>query len=107
MSDVLRSVLPAVTYRPGWELRPVDDPHEGQALWVLADVPNAYRPDEVQRLQIETFVPPLTDRAAALAWLDWRLMRIAIHEHREWFRVAGKPYSDPHGERMPPGLLAP
>jgi hypothetical protein len=102
MSDVLRSVLAEVEYFPGWRLVPSEDDYEGPTLWVLADVPNAYRPGETQRLEIETFVPPLADRDAALAWLEYRLRRIAVHEHREWFRVNGRPYSDPHAERLAP-----
>lgn len=101
--DILRDVLGEVEYVPGWEFRLDDDPYEGPVLWILADVPNAYRPGETQRLEIETYVPPLVDRNAALAWLDWRLLRVATHEHREFFRVNGKPYSDPHAERRVPG----
>ncbi len=33
-------------------------------------------------------------------WLDWRLRRIAIHEHMEWLRRDGELLNDPHAEEI-------
>jgi hypothetical protein len=43
-------------------------------------------------------LPPMRDDAALLDWLLWRCCRIECHEAREWLRLDGKPWSDPHAE---------
>jgi hypothetical protein len=93
----------AVTYLPGWTFEVEDGNHEGPWLRVNATVPDAYNQAEATVLDIHI---PLGDILAIpdltvdqlFSWLDARLMRIAEHEHHEWFQVNGDPWVDPHAE---------
>lgn len=102
--DEVRAVLAEVTYRPGWRFVLADDPYEGPAVWVLAEVENSYQPGTTTDLGIETFVPlaALAGREEFLEWLLNRCIRLESHEAREWFKVGGKPFRDPHAARAAP-----
>jgi hypothetical protein len=101
-AERLQEIVAEVSYRDSWTMTIDDEPWEGPVLWIVADVPNSYRPNETVTLRIESKVPPMADRDAFLAWLLWRLIQIESHEAREWFKVDGKTWSDPHAERITP-----
>lgn len=94
----LRTALSRISYRPGWELSIWEDQHEGPVLRIVADVPDSYHPSQRVDLGIDTYLSP-NDRDTIVAFVrfvDWRLQRIANHEHREWFKLNGRVISDPH-----------
>ncbi len=102
-SQDIRAALAAVTYKPHYAFH-FTESREGWTMWITCSaMPNAYRPDEPFRFEVETFIPRyLADVEAFYDWLAWRLEFLEAHEAREWFRVNGKPWSDPHAERLCP-----
>jgi hypothetical protein len=93
----IQSVLDRVQYKPGWMLKVYDGRHEGQHIAITTVVPDAYDPDTDVTLDVHSMLPPMRDHAAVLEWLAWRLGRIESHECREWLRLDGTCWSDPHG----------
>jgi hypothetical protein len=96
--DELRAELARVNYKPGWRLSIWLDEHEGPVLRIVAPVNNSYHPDQTIDLGIDTYISP-NDAATPetfLKFVNWRLDRVASHEHREWFQVDGVPLNDPH-----------
>lgn len=96
--EELAAELALFDYRPGWQLSIGVDEHEGPFLRVVATVANAYDPDADVELGITTYISP-NDRASVghfHRFLDWRLGRVASHEHREWLRYRGAALNDPH-----------
>lgn len=93
----LQALLEHITYLPGYELSVYQGRHEGQHIVIRADIPDSYHPGQTVTLDIHSPLPPMRDAASFHDWLLWRCQRIASHETREWFKVDGKPYSDPHG----------
>jgi hypothetical protein len=91
-------VIGRVTYRPGWQFTVYQGRHEGPHLQIQAEVPDAVAAGEVTVLDVHCFLPPMRDEAAVLDWLLWRLTRIEVHECREFLRLDGRPWSDPHAE---------
>ncbi len=89
-------VVAQVTYRPGWRLETYEDPHEGLAIAIVAEVEDAYHPGQTVELDIHSYIPPMRDRQAVLDWLLWRLERIASHEVREFARFDGQLIAGPH-----------
>jgi hypothetical protein len=100
--DELQAELSRYTYRPGWALTVEPDPYEGNRLWIVADVADAYHPDATVQLRIDTFVPPMPNAEAFGRWLLWRLLRVESHECREWLRYDGLPLADPHQQPSRP-----
>jgi len=85
-------------YRPGWNLSIGVDWWEGPFLRVTATVANAFDPEKDVHLGITAYISP-NDRATPghfHRFLDWRLGRVASHEHREWLRYRGEALNDPH-----------
>lgn len=96
--DELAAELALFDYRPGWLLSIGVDEYEGPFLRVVATVANAYNPAADVELGITAYISP-NDRASAghfHRFLDWRLGRVASHEHREWLRYRGAALNDPH-----------
>lgn len=92
----LAAVLAEVTYRPGWTLSLYADPFEGPVFRVCADVPDTYHPGQTVQVRINSRVPWQTSRDGFLLWLLWRLDQVERHECREFFKVCGRPWFDPH-----------
>jgi hypothetical protein len=63
---------------------------------VVAKVDNAYNPGETTELRINPRMPPIPSIDYLMAWVQWRLIQIEIHEAREWLRVDGGIVFDPH-----------
>jgi hypothetical protein len=96
--DELRAELERITYKPRYRLSVWLDEHEGPVLRIVALVNNSYQPDQTIDLGIDTYISP-NDAATPdtfLRFVNWRLGRVASHEHREWFQVDGVPLNDPH-----------
>jgi hypothetical protein len=95
-------------YREGWSLSVFMDPWEGNCLYVVADVDNAYSPGDPVELRIRANIPPIPSAAYFAIWLQWRLSLIESHECREYFRrkVDGRPVFDPHDTCEPGGKAA-
>lgn len=87
-----------VEHRPGWTFTVTEHPFEGVMVRVEVDTVNTYRPPDPITLGIDSFVPPCRTAAQFYDWLLWRLHRIESHECREWFRVNGTAWRDPHKE---------
>lgn len=94
----VREALKMVTYRPGWSIRAYEHEFEGVWLAISYDDINAYNPSEPWPACVRTPVPAVRTYDAFFEWLLHRLIRIESHEAREWFRISGKPLSDPHAE---------
>jgi hypothetical protein len=93
--DALRAALKRVSY---WNYRMVlyQHPHEGIWLSVKGELPDADNPGHTTVVNIRTAVPPMPHETYFWVWLNWRLGRIASHEHREGFKVDGIKWDDPH-----------
>jgi hypothetical protein len=90
-------VVSRVTYKPGWRFTVYEGRWEGTHLAITTVVPDAYGgPDLV--IDVHSMVPPMRDEAQVHDWLMWRLARIEVHEMREFYRVAGCVYDDPHAD---------
>lgn len=92
----LQALLGHVTYRPGWLFLAYQGRHEGPHLQITTVVPDAYNPDETTTLDIHTSIPPMETPAQFYTWVGWRLARIESHEQREFYRIDGVPWDDPH-----------
>lgn len=99
-TDALRSALKRVTY---WNYRMVLYQHASAGIWmsIKGELPDAENPGKTTVVNIRTAVPPMVHETAFFQWLDWRLNRVAAHEHREGFRVDGKKWIDPHAHQTP------
>lgn len=102
--DQIAAEVVRFTYRPGWMLRTFVDPWEGVCLYVVADLPDSYKPAEQTQMRIRTAIPPIPDVEYLGWWLLWRVSLIEIHEAREWLKRDGKPLSDPH-DPVEPNLV--
>jgi hypothetical protein len=95
----MAAVLGRMSYKSGWRFEVYEGRHEGPHLRIAAEnIPDAYEPGVMARFDVHSSVPPMRDEDAFLDWLLWRLQRIEIHECREFMKLDGKPYSNPHGE---------
>jgi hypothetical protein len=96
--EELRNELENYRYREGWDLSVFMDPWEGNCLYVVAEVDNAYSPGDPVELRIRSNIPPIPSAAYFAIWLQYRLQLIELHECREHFRrrVDGRPVFDPH-----------
>jgi hypothetical protein len=96
----MQAVLDRVTYKNGWAFHIYAGRHEGTHCTITTSVPDAYNPDTMTTLSIETFLSPndTRDEASLVEWLLYRCARIEVHECREFLRLDGKPWSDPHGQ---------
>jgi hypothetical protein len=88
--------LRRVTYKPGWSFTVYDGRWEGQHLVIRVVTPDAFAPSDQVTLDIHSALPPMDTPGQFDRWLMWRLGRIECHEMREWYRVDGRPASDPH-----------
>ncbi|MCA1841293.1 MAG: hypothetical protein LC723_13385 [Actinobacteria bacterium] len=96
--NYIQELLNYVEYKPGWKFVVYEGRWEGAHLQIIVDMPNAYRPDETTTVDIHCFLPPMETASEFHRWLMWRLGRIEIHEMREFYRVDGKVWDDPHAE---------
>ncbi len=95
--EQITAELANYSWLPGYRFETYVDPWEGLFIRIRCDaVPNAYRPDETVPLDIHVPVPPIPDLAYLHVWMDWRLRRCALHEHREFLRFKGEILFDPH-----------
>jgi hypothetical protein len=94
--DQMREALEHVTYKPGWRLTLFQHQWEGIWMAIRAELPDADWPTRTTVININTPVPPMRDIEGFYEWLAWRLARVEIHEMREFLRIDGVKYSDPH-----------
>ena len=113
--DRVRALLSHVTYRPGWTVEAFPTPYGGRT-WVLIDaevldsekydptipVEENYRRGNTTRVGVRAVVPQFIFGAEFFDWLGKRLIRCERHESREFFKVDGTPWNDPHKVPQPP-----
>ena len=93
----LEAATQKIEYRPGWQISVFQDPHEGPKLRVVATVIDGYHPDQTTDLGINSRIPDIIENEDQFyRWILWRLLEIEAHECREYFRVDGRLYRDPH-----------
>lgn len=96
-TDEIRRHLSRRQYVPGWEFEVYDGRFEGQHLAIKVELPDAHDPRETVTIQVENMLPPIPTGAYLDEWMVWRLMRIATHEVREFYRDReGTAIFDPH-----------
>jgi hypothetical protein len=95
----VRAQLDRVSYRPGWKI----EYHEGDwgDGWIVvrAKVPDTYDPGREVEILHTGRVPSYLlddDEETFIHWLAHFLQGVERHESREWFRVDGAIYDDPH-----------
>lgn len=92
-------LLTHCTYRPGWTLRIEGPPWllriDGHAL-------DSLNPGETVRLPHMFPIPSILSVNRFYLWVAERLTDCERHESREWFKVDGMRYLDPHA---PPDSL--
>jgi hypothetical protein len=94
--DEMRNLLDQVEYKDGWRFSIYEHPFEGPFLRIEFDVRDSYNSGESVTLGINSFVPPCRQQYQFLDWLLYRIIRIEVHEAREFFKINGVPYEDPH-----------
>lgn len=87
-----------------WKVQVFDDPHEGPAIYFVADVVDTYTPDNNIELRVLSYLSPNDRRSVESfkTYVLWRLKRIAIHEVGEGLRFSGELVWNPH-EPIEPG----
>lgn len=92
--------LRQVSYKPGWriKLRLDQFPMTGfLQISILAMVPDSYHPDDKIEVGSVAVLPPnLCDVDEFARWLGYILREREIHECREWLKVDGKVFDNPH-----------
>lgn len=101
--EEIRDELAHYSYRPGWRLGVFADPWEGPVFRLVAEVPDAFHPDQTVQLRINSRMPPMRSGHDLAIWLSWRLQQVEIHESREWLRRDGEQPFDPHDPPEPMG----
>lgn len=96
--DVVSEEMDKITYKPGWSWSLYETPWEGWWISIRLEVIDSRHPDEVQVQNIRSPLPPFQTISQVHVWMLWRLMRIEVHEAREFYRVDGVLYDDPHAE---------
>lgn len=100
--EVLLDEVARMTYRPDWSLAVFVDPHEGPKLRITAKVEDGYHPGSMIELGINSRIPDIIEtRDQFRRWVLWRLLEVEAHECREYFRVDGQPFRDPHDPLEP------
>lgn len=94
----IQELLGYVSYKPGWEFTAYDGKHEGNHLTIKTKIEDSTNPGHMVHLGFETFLPPFENNKQFFEWLLWRLKRIETHECREFFKVSGEVYDNPHKE---------
>ena len=87
-----------------WKVKVFDDPHEGPAIYFVADVRDSYQPTETVELRILSYLSPNDRRSieAFKQYVLWRVKRIAVHEVGEGLKFSGELVWNPH-EPLEPG----
>ena len=98
----LARILRRITYKPGWTVELYGGDYEGPWVDIRFECPDAYQPDQTTSIRVRSPVPPTFTDADFVEWLLWRIRRVEDHECREWFKVDGSAWADPH--RCPGGL---
>ena len=93
---MLRAELGQVSYKDGWEFVLYQHRWEGVWLAITATLPDSYHPGEVTTVTIRSAVPPMQTYEQFHDWIMWRLVRIEVHEMREFYKVGGVVVDDPH-----------
>lgn len=93
----IATILEHVEYKPGWSIKVYDGRFEGQHIVITTVQVDAYNQAETVTLDVHSALPPQADEQAFMSWLAWRIGRIENHEMREFLRVDGVCWSDPHG----------
>jgi hypothetical protein len=91
-----------------WKVEVFDDPHEGPAIYFVADVVDTYNPPATLELRVLSYLSP-NDRVNVESfkrYVLWRLKRIAIHEVGEGLKFSGQLVWDPHTPIEPGGKEA-
>lgn len=94
--EEIRREVARFSYRPGWTLSTFVDPFEGVVFRVVADVVNAYQPEETVQLRINSRMPPMPSADYVAQWILWRISMIELHEAREYLKRDGVMIFDPH-----------
>lgn len=97
-TELLRTHLARITYKPGWSLELREGRWEGQHLVITTVVEDAFKPGEKVTLDVHSPIPHMHSFDQFDEWLMWRLWRIESHEMREWFKRDGKVVSSPHAD---------
>lgn len=94
----IQDLLSHVTYKPGWAISIREGWWEGVHLTIQAKVANGYSPDTTVDLDVHTKVPPVAmrDWDHFTEFLQWRLIRLEVHECMEFLHFDGRPIFDPH-----------
>lgn len=94
----LQQLADKITYYPGWEIVVRDGKHEGNHLVIRAELMDSTDLTKTVPLDIHSKLPRMRDAEQFYDFVLWRLQRIANHETREFYKVDGVVYDDPHAE---------
>lgn len=109
---VLRELVEALTYKPGWTFDLLDDYDRGQGSEGLTFIAYAAVVDSYHHERTKTVAHLFIVPAAAYdvrSWRRWlldRLIEVETHEACEFFTIDGeKPYAPSHGPGNDPYLI--
>jgi len=106
-TEQLAHELDRINYRPGWTLTVHTDVHQGPTLRIVATVQDGYNPDALIDLGIDARIPDIITTVELFhRWLLWRVLEVESHECREYFRLDGELYRNPHDPLVADDLIA-
>lgn len=91
----MQLALSHVKYKDGWTLEVYQGRWEGPHMIISVEVPDSTT-GETTCLNIHSMVPPCENVDQFLYWVLWRIVRIEIHEAREFFKYYDHVWDDPH-----------
>ena len=100
----IQQKLDRIMYKPGWEFSAEYDGITSVTIVIRVEVQNTYNPMESVWLSSrDTIYPELytsfMDNDKEFAdYMFRRIKEMEIHESREWFRLDGEIYDNPHNE---------
>lgn len=100
----LEAIVARITYRPGWQIRVVDEGTRGpnplvRLVLSLETIDSNWLPSQIGlRVTFEESLPVSTfqDERDFVEYVWQRLQFAENHEACEFFRLDGKPVRDPH-----------
>lgn len=96
--EELSLILSQVTAFPGWTFKLYYDKWEGLGIRMEALMLDSRHPGKMTVSGINSPLPPMQGADQLINWIAWRILRIQSHEVREWVKVNGVIWSDPHNE---------
>ncbi len=95
-TEQIAAHLKRLTYKPGWTFEVYQGRWEGHHIVIRTEVPDTYKPGETCVLDVHSFLHPVETVEELERWLMHRIVRLEIHEAREFFKRDNRVLFNPH-----------